>query len=51
MTFFLIASHSLQFFMTQAMGDLVRNEDAKKNNVWHHHIALEGLYKGQEDIL
>lgn len=32
--------------MTQAIGNSVKNEDAKKTNVWHPHIALEGLYKG-----
>lgn len=32
--------------MTQAMGNIVKNEDAKKISVWHLHIALEGLYKG-----
>lgn len=42
----LIASHSSQIFMTQAMGNLVKNEDVKKNNVWRLHNTLEGLYKG-----
>lgn len=29
------------------MGNLMKNEDAKKNNVWYLRIALEGPYKGQ----
>lgn len=36
------------FFSTSAIENVVKNEDAKKNNAWHLRTAREGFLKGNK---